>query len=126
MLSKLALSQLLCLVAVKETIHEEDRWEQISDQHELERLHHLDLMPNEELLERQSLAFSINSVPLSIGSCGMSASVTDVASSCHPLAKGVQKHACHIQFIHQLKPVVFMWEIITAPSRRSRLFLGST
>jgi hypothetical protein len=47
MLSKLALSQLLCLVAVKETTHEEDRWEQISDQHELEHLH-LDLMPNEE------------------------------------------------------------------------------
>ena len=48
MLSKLALSQLLCLVAVKETIHEEDRWEQISDQHELENLHrrliHVDLM----------------------------------------------------------------------------------
>jgi len=52
MLSKLALSQPLCLVAVKETIREEDRWEQISDQHELEHLHHLlhlDLMPNEEL-----------------------------------------------------------------------------
>jgi hypothetical protein len=51
MLSKLALSQLLCLVAVKETTHEEDRWEQISDQHELQDLHHLlllDLMPNEE------------------------------------------------------------------------------
>jgi hypothetical protein len=41
MLSKLALFQLLCLVAVKETIHEEDRWEQISDQHELDELHHL-------------------------------------------------------------------------------------
>jgi len=32
----------------------------------------------------------------------MSASITDVASSFHPLEKDVQKHTCLTQFIHRL------------------------
>jgi hypothetical protein len=45
-----------------------------------------------ELLQTLSFALcSTSSVSLSIGSCAMSASVTDVASSCRPLAKAVQK-----------------------------------
>ncbi len=35
--------------------------------------------------------------------------------SCHPLAKGVQKHTCQTQFIHRLKPVVFLWKSYKIP-----------
>jgi ribosomal protein L31 len=71
-----------------------------------------------ELLQTLSFALcSTSSASPSIGSCAMSASVTDVASSCHPLAKGVQKHTCQTQFIHRLKPVVFLWKSYRAFSK---------